>query len=350
MIAGSTFQAGQLWGRAHVTRIVAETAGCRSFELEREGAGPIQPGQYATVAVTIDGVRHLRCYSFSHVESFGERATLTIKRHRRGVVSTWFNDECRLNDTIEVGAAAGNFIVRPGAAPLLFLAAGSGVTPIFAMVRSALAESSRHVTLFYANRAASDVIFSAQLDRLHDEFAGRFTLHHAFTAQSRALLLPALSRTIAQTRTADTYLCGPAGFMRTCERVASDEGIAPDRIFSESFVADVADALDGTLIPVVAERRGSTTVAVQSRVGATLLSALLQSGVPQAGICGGQASCGTCRISIAAPWDNTLPPASRSERRLLDALPNPTSTHRLACQVRLTDAHTNLVFASAPLQ
>jgi 3-ketosteroid 9alpha-monooxygenase subunit B len=340
----------QVWQRALVTRIVEETSGCRSYELELEGAMSVQPGQYSAVAVTIGGVRHLRCYSFSNVAAFGEPPTVTVKRHRGGVVSTWFNDQCRLHDTIEVGKPAGDFVVRPGKAPLLFLAAGSGITPIFAMLRSALIEGNRRVSLLYANRRASEVIFAAQLDRLQREFADRLSLCHAFTAESRTLLDAVLLRTIAETRTADVYLCGPAGFMRTCERVAADIGIAAGRTFSESFFADETDALAGQPISVIVEGSGSTKVAVRSRVGATLLPALLQSGAPHVGICGGQASCGTCSISISAPWADMLAPASRSERRLLEALPNPTPTHRLACQVRLTDAHSNLVFACAPLQ
>jgi 3-ketosteroid 9alpha-monooxygenase subunit B len=338
-----------VWQRARVRRIVEETSSCRSFELELETAGSARPGQYSPVAVRIDGVLHVRSYSFSNVATFGEPPTLTIKRQRGGVVSTWFNDRCGLHDAIEVGKPAGDFAVRPGMAPLLFLAAGSGITPIFAMLRSTLVETNRRVTLLYANRAASEAIFAAQLALLQREFAGRFTLHHAYTGESRAQIDTLLSSTIAETRLADIYLCGPAGFMRTCERVAAEHGVAPGRMFSESFCSDDADALGGRPLPVIVERHGGGKVAVQSRVGATLLPALLQSGASQVGICGGQASCGTCRISIAAPWCDTFAPASRSERRLLAALPDPTSTHRLACQVRLTDAHSNLVFACAPI-
>jgi 3-ketosteroid 9alpha-monooxygenase subunit B len=339
-----------LWQRALITRIIDETSGSRSVELELDRATLVEPGQHALVAATIDGVRHVRCYSFSNVATFGEPATLTVKRCRPGVVSVWFNDTCRVHDTIEVGQPAGDFVVRPGTPPLLFLAAGSGITPIFAMLRSALAETKREVTLLYANRSASEAIFAAQFDRLRREFAGRFKLEHVFTAQGRAPLDAALSRTMAETRTANMYLCGPAGFMLTCKRVAAEQGIPAERIHSESFVSSETDVSGGQPISVIVERYGGSKVAVRSSVGASLLPALLQSGAPHVGICGGQASCGTCRISIGAPWNETLVPASRSERRLLQVLPNPTPAHRLACQVRLTAAHSNLVFACAPLQ
>jgi 3-ketosteroid 9alpha-monooxygenase subunit B len=339
-----------LWQRALITRIVDETSGCRSLELELDRATLVEPGQHALVAVTIDGVRHVRCYSFSNVASFGEPARLTVKRCRGAGVSAWFNDTCRQHDTIEVGQPAGDFVVRPGTGPLLFLAAGSGITPIFAMLRSALAETKREVTLLYANRSASEAIFAAQLDRLGREYAGRFKVDQVFTAQGRASLDAALWRTIADTCSADMYLCGPAGFMLTCKRITAEQGLEAERIFSESFVSSETDVSGGEAISVIVERHDGTKVAVQSSVGATLLAALIQSGAPHVGICGGQTSCGTCRISIGAPWDDTLAPASRSERRLLQVLPNPTPAHRLACQVRLTAAHSNLVFACAPLQ
>ncbi len=341
-------QSGGDWQRALVKRIVEETPGCRTFELELEDV-KVQPGQYAAVAVTINGVRHMRCYSFSHVTAFGEPPSLTVKRHEAGVVSAWFNDECKLGDAIEVGKPTGTFVVRPGTSPLLFLAAGSGITPIYAMLRSALLETDRRVTLLYANRAVSEIIFANQLDRLRREFPLRFTLRRVATAESRAAFEAVLSRTIAEMPTADIYLCGPAGFMRTCEREAALAGIGPGRILSESFVSDETVPLDGEHIPVIVERRGTEAVAVWSRVGQTLLHALVQSGAAHVGICGGQASCGTCRVSIGAPWHDTLAPASRSERRLLDVLPDNAATHRLACQVRLTAAHSNLVLTPAPL-
>jgi CDP-4-dehydro-6-deoxyglucose reductase, E3 len=158
-----------------------------------------------------------------------------------------------------------------------------------------------------------------------------------------------LLQTMRASRAADVYLCGPDGFMRNCERAAKEAGIAADRIYSESFLADAGDIAGGPCISVIAELPGGSKVAVRSRIGGTLLPALLQSGAPQVGICAGQASCGTCRITIAGAWQDAFAPASRSERRLLDILPNPMPNHRLACQVRLTDAHSNLAFASAPI-
>jgi 3-ketosteroid 9alpha-monooxygenase subunit B len=343
-------EAGNVWQGAAIGRITRETADCRSLELELERPQHALPGQYVMVAVTIGGVKHLRCYSLSSVAGIDERPKITVKRQPAGLVSAWFNAEARPSDVIEVSRPCGQFVVRPGAGPLFFFAAGSGITPIFAMLRSALEGSQRRVMLLDVNRTPDDVIFASELESLARAFPGRFTVEHAFTAGRGRIPDALLSRIVSGAKEAgDVYLCGPAGFMRSCERIAASHAIDAANVFSETFdsAADLGD-LAGPPLRLFMQGRDGVNVALYSPEGATLLHALAQTDRRQIGICGGQASCGTCRVSIAAPWDATLAPASRSERRLLHVLPSPTDTHRLACQVRLTRAHTDLVFAHAP--
>jgi ferredoxin-NADP reductase len=308
---------------ATVVRIVHETRECRSFELEIERYPVALPGQHVAVGVAIGGIRHERWYSFSSLTNAGERPTLTVKRQRGGLVSRWFNDDCAVGATIEVSEPAGEFVLRPGTAPLAFVAAGSGITPIFALLRSALLESRRRVALLYVNRSPADTIFATRLERLQRDCGDRLSVRHAFTGGRGSVPDTLFAQTIAAAGDGDLYLCGPAGFMRACERVAATAGVASERIFSESFGTDTA--------------------------GETLLHVLKRSGAPNVGICGGRMSCGTCRVTIDAPWAATLAPATRSERRLLDVLPAPLATHRLACQVRLTAQNANLVFTPAPI-
>ncbi|MES2258936.1 MAG: hypothetical protein V4724_10480 [Pseudomonadota bacterium] len=66
--------------------------------------------------------------------------------------------------------------------------------------------------------------------------------------------------------------------------------------------------------------------------GATLFSVLKPAGLVQ-GICGGNMSCGTCRILPDATWSHRLPAAGRGELRLLASLDDATEADRLACQI-----------------
>jgi 3-ketosteroid 9alpha-monooxygenase subunit B len=336
-----------------VKRVVQETAACRSFEFEVEGPWAARAGEHCSIAVEIDGIRHVRCYSLSSVMSLGELPRLTVKRLRGGLVSNWCNDRLAPGSSVDISLPSGQFVIPDGATPLLFLAAGSGITPIFAMLRQALAQHGRSATLLYINHAPADAIFARDLNELARAFPDRFILRNAFTGGGhsvpRRVLPGALSSVFTAAREAEVYLCGPAGFMRACREAAGESGIPEARIISESFVPAAREPSAENVLTVFRLQHDGTTVPIACPQGATLLHALQRSGETPAGICGGQASCGTCRVSVVAPWAQVLAPAGRAERRLLEVLPSPNAAHRLACQISLARDHCGLVFAPAPL-
>ena len=337
-----------IWQEATIGSITSETADCRSFEFECKHAQRALPGQYIMLALRVGGAEHVRCYSLSSVAGLDEQPKITVKRQANGLVSSWLHDEARPNDVMKISRPFGGFIVRPGTGPLVFLAAGSGITPIFAMIRSTLEWSRRAVTLLDVNRRPEDIIFASELERLARAFPDRLTVEHAFTARDGRVSDALLSRIISSAKDADIYLCGPAGFMDSCVRTAASHAVDPANIFSERFDDGNLESRDGSLLRLFIQGTDGVNVPLYSPEGTTLLHTLRQSGAHQVGICGGRSSCGTCRVAIAADWNAVLPPPTRSERRLLAVLPAPAETHRLACQVRLTRAHADLVFTHAP--
>ena len=87
---------------------------------------------------------------------------------------------------------------------------------------------------------------------------------------------------------------------------------------------------------------------VVAREGESLLKALQRANTPIISVCGGQASCGACRVEIDPDWFARLPAASRTEQALLEFLDDPAPTHRLACQVAATTDLAGLRLALAP--
>jgi ferredoxin len=87
---------------------------------------------------------------------------------------------------------------------------------------------------------------------------------------------------------------------------------------------------------------------VAAMAGETLLKALQRIGAPIISVCGGQASCGACRVEIEAGSLAGLPPANKTEAMLLEFLDNPAPGHRLACQLALTPALHGLRLTLAP--
>jgi ferredoxin len=87
---------------------------------------------------------------------------------------------------------------------------------------------------------------------------------------------------------------------------------------------------------------------VRAHDGETLLRALQRAHAPILSVCGGQASCGACRIEIDAAWFGRLAPAGKTEAMLLEYLEDPRPHHRLACQVAATPVLDGLRLTLAP--
>src|SRR5436190_16091223 len=166
--------------RLVVAEVVDETADTRSFVLDIP-AGVADTfrytaGQFCTFRAAIDGESVVRCYSMSSSPDVGEPFKTTVKRVPGGVMSNWMNDALKPGDEIEVMRPTGLFVLhergRAGVAepeapidniPIVAFAGGSGITPVISIVKSALATTTRDITLVYANRAADAVIFADEL-------------------------------------------------------------------------------------------------------------------------------------------------------------------------------------------
>src|SRR5690348_7318067 len=96
-----------------------------------------RPGQYLRVGVVVDGVFHWRAYSLT---SSPERAdgciAITPKLVPEGVVTPFLVGQARPGAVIRLGGVEGDFVLpEPPPEKLLFISAGSGITPIMSMLR-----------------------------------------------------------------------------------------------------------------------------------------------------------------------------------------------------------------------
>lgn len=93
-------------------------------------------GQHLNLTVEIDGRRHTRCYSPANAEGHGQ-LELTVGRHDGGLMSNYLYEQARVGMVVGIDGVAGDFVL-PAARPrrILFVAGGSGITPIMAMLRT----------------------------------------------------------------------------------------------------------------------------------------------------------------------------------------------------------------------
>ena len=165
-----------------VTRVIEETADSRSLEFELPEAQiahfRYRPGQFLTLRVPCGDGWLPRCYSLSSTPLLDEPLRVTIKRVRDGRASNWLCDAVQAGDSLQVLAPAGVFVPPQLDTDLLLFGAGSGVTPMLSILRSALLAGSGRILLVYANRDEASVIFREQLKLLASAHPQRLQVIH----------------------------------------------------------------------------------------------------------------------------------------------------------------------------
>ena len=131
----------------------------------------------------------------------------------------------------------GRFLLRDGDAEVVAFSAGSGITPVFSLVKAALATTGRRVRLLYANRDTESVIFAGELAALAERHPDRLVVEHHLD-RDRGFVTPGVIRPhVEAAPDADFHVCGPAPFMAIVETALRAGGVDPDRIVIEHFEA-----------------------------------------------------------------------------------------------------------------
>ncbi|ODR16706.1 ferredoxin--NADP reductase [Mycolicibacterium porcinum] len=289
-----------------VKQVIRETIDAVSLVLDVPEPAKDQflylAGQFVTLEATIDGTRHRRCYSMSSSPAVEPDLRITVKRDRDGLVSNWINDTVAVGDELHIAPPEGRFVLTPTDRDVVTFAGGSGITPVFSLVHSALAATTRKARLFYANRDLESVIFRDALAKLTDVHAGRFEVHHHLDDHDGIVSPQRIADFIAGTAhtSTDYYVCGPAPFMDTVEQVLLDAGIPRRQLHLERFTVAAIPPPDPDQ-PVVTEEvtieLDRQTVTVPYRAGNTLLQTARLAGLKAPSSCE-TGSCGTCMAQV----------------------------------------------------
>jgi len=191
------------------------------------------PGQYLRIGVDVDGVRQWRTYSLtSPVNRPDGCIAITVKAIPDGVVSNYLVRRAAPGLVLQLGQAAGDFVLpTPRPAKVLYVTAGSGITPVMGMLRNAVDELE-DVVLVHSAPTASDVVFAGELRQLAKDGRIRLVEKHTDTdgmlsADELAVLVPDLAER-------QTWACGPTGMLDALEEHFAASSIA-DRLHTERF-------------------------------------------------------------------------------------------------------------------
>lgn len=228
--------------RGRIEAVHPETADAATLVI-RPGRGwrGHTAGQYVRIGVDVDGVRLWRAYSLtSPTDRRDGRITITVKAIEDGKVSNHLVRRAVPGTLIHLDQPTGDFVLpQDTPAKVLYLTAGSGITPVMGMLRDTRFDDA---VMVHCAPRPQDVIFR---DELHDLAAGdKLRLTEVHTATDGILDIARLDALVPDWAERETWACGPAGLLDAAEKHWAEHGV-PERLHTERFRAGVVATGDG---------------------------------------------------------------------------------------------------------
>jgi ferredoxin-NADP reductase len=195
-----------------------------------------QPGQYLRIGLDIQGVRHWRAYSLTSDPGRPDGLiSITVKNVDEGKVSPYLVRRGRPGTIVGLGGVEGEFVLPdPVPAKLLFISAGSGITPIMSMLRH-LDQTGKlgDAVLLHSARRSDEVIFGDELRSLAKRNS-RFQLHEQLTSDAGRMGPADLDRLCEDWRERQAFVSGPPDMLEALTEHWEQEG-DPERLHLERF-------------------------------------------------------------------------------------------------------------------
>lgn len=302
--------------RIECLSVVAETHDVKTFTFHSPDypALAYEPGQFLTVSPQIDGQSVSRCYTLSSTPTRPFTFSITVKRVPGGVVSNWLHDNLKAGDAMAASGPAGIFTPVAGPArKLLYLSAGSGITPLMAMTRAAAdLHADLDIVFVHSARTPKDIIFRDELARLERSMPRLRTLFFCegtgdepdWKGPIGRLSIDELQQRIPDFMERSVFTCGPKGYMDAAKSLLGSAGFDLTRYHQESFDISAEAVLEPvrTTDPGLAQDVFTVRLARSGKeftmsADQTVLSAAKKAGAVVPSSCS-QGVCGTCKTAV----------------------------------------------------
>ena len=305
-----------LYQTLRIREVREEVPGFKTIRFEDVPHIPYQSGQYLTLVQNKSGEEVRRSYSITSSPVLNEPLSIGVKRVENGVFSRVLVDHARPGDAV-LTTGSGGFFVLPDEVEtyrqLFFFAAGSGITPVFSLLKTVLhAHPSLQVVLVYSNASKAKAVYFDDLQLLQAQFPERFTLENLFSNAAdlskarlhRDLIFSYLQRFAGYEKDKTLfYICGPEPYMRLCTYTLQEAGIPSLQIKKENFYFSEVAKRDA-LPPDKHDRTafiqfGNKTYMVAVRYPDSILRAAKKSGLSLPYSCEA-GRCGNCAAQCTA--------------------------------------------------
>ncbi|MBM3160986.1 MAG: 2Fe-2S iron-sulfur cluster binding domain-containing protein [Bacteroidetes bacterium] len=336
-----------------VNDVRKETKDCVSVSLELptelKTIFSFLAGQYLTFKIKLNNTEVRRSYSICS-SPFENEWRVAIKQVENGIFSTFANTSLKKGDTLEVMPPMGNFklTAEDQSKSIVLFAAGSGITPIFSILKSVLEDGKGDVTLFYGNKGFNGIIFREELEAWKNKYMNRLRIVHVFSRESPGSKIQKgrinkeksndlFDAFLANITVDKVFICGPEQMILDVKSSLIEKGVEPSKINFElfgvnltqvknkeeirpSFSTKVEIILDDDLIDFVLDSNGPTILDAAQQAGADLPFA-----------CKGGVCC-TCKArvlegSVTMDVNYALTPEEVKQGYVLTCQAHPTTTH-----------------------
>ena len=207
-----------------------------------------KPAQFLSFHMEINKKQLTRSYSISSSPLVEENLTTSIKKVSNGHVSSHIVDHIQEGDIIQSTVPRGRFFKMPDNLKprhYFLLAAGSGITPLFSILKTALlSDEKTQVTLIYCNRKETSIIYKTELEQWKKNYPARLKIisilsqpegaEYDFKGRINENILKQILNGIQSSLEMEAYLCGPLDLMAMAETILRTR-LDKKQIRKESF-------------------------------------------------------------------------------------------------------------------
>lgn len=243
-----------------------------------------QPGSHIQVAVLdTQGQLKLNHYSLINAPHQSQHYHIAVQAEESGAGGSLFMHRLKAGDTVHVSAQKNDFLLHESAAPIILIAGGIGVTPVYAMAQALKAKGASY-QFHYSVRSRNKLAFADELAALGAQF---YIGDEGKKLDINALLSAASADT-------HVYFCGPKGLIQAIIDTGERLSIPRTRLHFELFGNAANSKASDQPVDVVLSQSGKT-VAVP--VGVSILDALLAEGIECSFGCK-RGECGACAVDV----------------------------------------------------
>ncbi len=308
-----------------------------------QAPAPYLPGQFVTLALPTPRETLYRSYSLCGSGDPSEPWELTIKHMEMGAVSTYFFNSVFEGTLLYASLPRGTFTLPSRLRSdmrFVFIAAGSGITPIMGMLRAIANMPSNDrplVQLHYASKSPQEIIFGRELHEMDPGQTWLLQYHYLSSERNRMTSEAIVARAGKAAAKARWYMCGPESLKQDLQTWLTRRGVPANQVHSEVFAtkrgpAYRVEASGGTGVGGslhVAE----TGAVLEVQANETLLTALERQGYRPDFSCRAGA-CGACKLKVLEgqvdPVGEALSAADRAAGYVLSCIARPIGDVKLA--------------------